>query len=225
VKRLLFLVIVAVVGTGVLLSLGKWQLDRLVWKRAILNEIETRIQDAPIPLAATLDPVADEYQAINISGDLTPDYVRVLGGLKNIGAVHKIITVLDAGGRRILVDLGYVKIDDAVQLNLSGPVQILGNLHWPEETDSYTPAPDLAANLWFARDVDKLAAHLNAEPILIVAKELMPQIDGLTPLPVDTAGIPNDHLNYAITWFSLAAVWAAMSALFFWRTRQKVSEK
>lgn len=224
-KRLLFLVIVAVVGTAVLLSLGKWQLDRLVWKRAILTEIETRIQDAPIPLAASVDPVVDEYQAIEISGDLTPDYVRVLGGLKNIGAVHKIITVLDANGRRILVDLGYVKIDDAVQLQLSGTMQILGNLHWPEETDSYTPAPDLAANLWFARDVDKLAAHLKAEPILIVAKELTPPIDGLTPLPVDTAGIPNDHLNYAITWFSLAAVWAAMSALFFWRTRQKVSEK
>ncbi len=224
-KRLLFLIIVAVVGTGILLSLGKWQLDRLAWKRAILNEIETRIQDAPIPLPATVDPRVDEYQAIDVTGTLTPNYVRVLGGLKNIGAVHKIITVLDTGDRRILVDLGYTKIDDAVQLRLSGTVQITGNLHWPEETDSYTPAPDVAANLWFARDVDKLAAHLNAEPILIVAKELTPTIDGLTPLPVDTAGIPNDHLNYAITWFSLAAVWAAMSALFFWRTRQKVSEK
>lgn len=224
-KRLLFLVIVAVVGTAVLLSLGKWQLDRLAWKRAILTEIETRIQDAPVSLADSVDPSIDEYQAISISGDLTPDYVRVLGGLKNIGAVHKIITVLDADGRRILVDLGYVKIDDAVQLDLSGTMHILGNLHWPEETDSYTPKPDLAANLWFARDVEKLAAHLNADPILIVAKELDPQINGLTPLPVDTAGIPNDHLNYAITWFSLAAVWAAMSALFFWRTRQKVSEK
>ena len=37
-------------------------------------------------------------------------------------------------------------------------------------------------------------------------------------MPVDTTRIPNDHLQYAITWFSLAAIWAAMS-LYFVRRR------
>lgn len=224
-KRLLFLFIVAVAGTAVLLSLGKWQLDRLAWKRGILAEVETRIQDAAISLPQDLDRMTDEYQSIEISGTLGANYVRVLGGLKNIGAVHKIISVLDTGDRRVLVDLGYVKIDDAITLDLEGQLNVLGNLHWPEEIDSYTPEPDLKANLWFARDVDMLAEHLNTEPVMIVAKQLTPSIDGLTPLPVGTAGIPNDHLNYAITWFSLAAVWASMSALFFWRTRKKVTEE
>ena len=30
-------------------------------------------------------------------------------------------------------------------------------------------------------------------------------------MPVDTSTIPNDHWGYAITWFSLAAVWAGMT--------------
>ena len=41
-----------------------------------------------------------------------------------------------------------------------------------------------------------------------------------TPLPVDTAAIPNDHLQYAITWFSLAAIWIAMSIAFILRARR-----
>jgi surfeit locus 1 family protein len=40
-------------------------------------------------------------------------------------------------------------------------------------------------------------------------------------LPVDTAGIPNDHLEYAVTWFSLAAIWAGMTGFFLWRTRAR----
>jgi surfeit locus 1 family protein len=40
-------------------------------------------------------------------------------------------------------------------------------------------------------------------------------------LPVDTQGIPNNHLNYAVTWFSLAAVWAGMTLLLLWRIRQR----
>jgi surfeit locus 1 family protein len=43
----------------------------------------------------------------------------------------------------------------------------------------------------------------------------------VTPLPVDTSGIPNDHLNYAITWFSLAALWMGMTLYLLWRIRRK----
>jgi surfeit locus 1 family protein len=34
---------------------------------------------------------------------------------------------------------------------------------------------------------------------------------------VDTAGIPNDHLEYAVTWFALALVWLGMTAYFLRR--------
>lgn len=219
--RLLFLILIAVAGTGVLMSLGNWQLNRLSWKQAILQDIENRIHETPVELPVELDPQSDEYLAVTFQADLTQEYLRVLGGLKNIGAVHKIIAPVDLCDRRILVDLGYVKIDDAVDIDLAGTVRIIGNTHWPEETDNYTPAPDPKTNLWFARNVDLMAKHFGTEPVLIVAKDIHPAISGITQLPVDTAGIPNDHLHYAITWFSLAAVWAAMSALFYGRTRQK----
>jgi surfeit locus 1 family protein len=67
-----------------------------------------------------------------------------------------------------------------------GTVTVTGNLHWPEEVDGFTPEPDLARNIWYARDVDALAAHLGTEPVLIVARDLSVSDDPVTPLPVDT---------------------------------------
>ena len=44
---------------------------------------------------------------------------------------------------------------------------------------------------------------------------------GVTPQPIAITGIPNDHLNYAITWFSLALVWAVMTLALLWRIRRQ----
>jgi len=74
--------------------------------------------------------------------------------------------------------------------------------------------------MWFARDVPAMAEAMNAEPVLIIARSETG--DGIEPMPVDSSAIPNDHLNYAITWFLLAFVWAGMTGLLLWRMRRKV---
>jgi surfeit locus 1 family protein len=67
-----------------------------------------------------------------------------------------------------------------------------------------------------------MAEHLNTEPVLVVIRETSQTDSGLTPLPVDASGIPNDHFEYAVTWFLLAFVWAIMSLYLLLRTtRQK----
>ena len=54
------------------------------------------------------------------------------------------------------------------------------------------------------------------------ATDVRPGMTGeIEPMPVDSSGIPNDHMNYAITWFSLAAVWLGMTAYLLWRIRQR----
>ena len=104
-----------------------------------------------------------------------------------------------------------------------GQVTVTGNLHWPDETDGFTPDNDVAGNTWFARDVEALAAHLDTEPVLIIAAAVSPTDPSVTPLPVTSAGIPNNHLGYAIQWFGLAFVWLGMTAFLVWRiTRRPV---
>ena len=84
----------------------------------------------------------------------------------------------------------------------------------------FTPEPEGA--LWFARDVPAMARALEAEPLLIVAREITPG-SAVTPLPVSTEGIPNDHLHYAITWFGLALVWLGMTVFLMWRIKRRTA--
>jgi surfeit locus 1 family protein len=130
-----------------------------------------------------------------------------------------VISALRHGRRRILVDRGVMPTEGGPPLQ-AGPSRHRqpalarggGRLH---------ARADLARNIWYARDVDALAAHLGTEPILVIARDLSVSDAPLTPLPVDTSGIPNDHLNYAITWFSLAALWMGMTLYLLWRIRRK----
>ena len=107
----------------------------------------------------------------------------------------------------------------------AGSATLTGNLQWPQEVDSFTPEADTESNIWFARDVEVMADTLNTEPLLVVVRDGSGPDPKITPLPVDTARIPNDHLQYAITWFSLAAIWLAMTVLFLRRRRAPATPK
>lgn len=216
-RRILFLLIFGIAGLAVLVSLGVWQVQRLAWKQGVLAEIDSRISAEPVGLPDTVSPDADKYLPVTITGDLVPGEIHVLVSVKQVGAGYRIIQSFSTEDRTILVDRGFVPVTAKQDKRLNGSMEVTGNLHWPDEIDSYTPEPDIDDNIWFARDVPNLAAALGAEPILLIARS---QTDpGITPLPVDTAGIPNDHLQYAITWFGLALVWAAMTGYFLWRNR------
>ena len=65
-----------------------------------------------------------------------------------------------------------------------------------------------------------MAEALGTEPLLVVARRVTPGDPAIEPMPVDTSGIPNDHLQYAITWFSLAVVWLIMTAYYIVRQRK-----
>ena len=56
----------------------------------------------------------------------------------------------------------------------TGTVTVTGNLQWPQETDSFTPEPDLRKNIWFARDVPAMAAALDTREVLVVARAMSP---------------------------------------------------
>ncbi|MGY9038709.1 MAG: SURF1 family protein [Rhodobacterales bacterium] len=219
-RRTLFLLIVGLGGAAILIWLGVWQFQRLAWKEAIIADINTRIAAAPVDLPASVNRDLDAYLPVTVSGAFEQGEVHVLVSQKDVGAGYRIITpfVLE-DGRRIMVDRGFAVASAKDAARSDGPATIAGNLQWPQETDSFTPEADLKGNIWFARDVPAMAQTLGTQPVLLVTRSSTPPAAGISPLPVDTARIPNDHLQYAITWFSLAAIWLGMS-LFFLRRRR-----
>ncbi len=220
-RRLILPLFFGILGTVVLVSLGVWQLQRMAWKEAVLADIDARIISAPVALPAEVDPVADKYLPVVVQGRVTEDEIHLLASTRDVGAVYRIVSAFEIDdGRRIMVDRGWIKTENKDAERPAFAAEVTGNLHWPEERDSFTPPNDTNANIWFARDVAEMAAALNAEPVLVVVREISANVPKVTPLPVDKAAIPNDHLEYVITWFGLAIVWVAMTLYYLRRMRK-----
>ena len=212
--RILAPLIIGLTGTAILVWLGVWQIERLAWKEAVLAEIEATIDGPPQPLPASATPGEGRYMPVALRGVLEEGALFVLVSVKRRGAGWRVISAFETqDGRRVLVDRGFLPVAEKDAARVHGDATVMGNLHWPDDRNDSTPENDVAANVWYARDLGPMADALGTEPVLIVARGIDPDPGAVSPMPVDTSGIPNDHLEYAVTWFGLAAVWVLMTGL------------
>ena len=210
--KFLFPAVLGVVGILILVTLGIWQLQRLDWKNRLLHNIEQKITAEPVQLLSNLSEVEDQYRSVIVEGDIKDGEIHVLTSLKNKGPGFLVVVPFElVDGRIILVDRGFILEVEKKLERSRGRVKLVGNLLWPNETDSFTPAPDIKKNIWFARDLKKMSNHFKTGEVLVVMRQSDP-VGEPTPQRIGIH-IANDHLGYAITWFSLALVWCGMTIL------------
>ncbi|MDO5647911.1 SURF1 family protein [Paracoccus sp. (in: a-proteobacteria)] len=220
-RRIIFPALFGILGCVFLVSLGLWQLDRADQKQAQLTEIQTGIDAAPVPLPAQIDP-SMKYLPVRVTGTTTGAEIDVLSHIREQGAGYQVISrFVTDDGRAILLDRGFVPQQARRLERPPVALQVIGNLHWPQDANSSTPAPNLNENIWFARDVDAMAAQLDTLPVLVVARQIAGDNQGAQPIPVSIDGIPNNHLSYAIQWFLFAITLAVMTVALIWRIRQQ----
>jgi cytochrome oxidase assembly protein ShyY1 len=231
-RSLLIPVVTTVVIVAVLLSLGAWQLQRRAEKLALIATLEERLAAAPVPLPPQaqwerLSPERDEFRRVTLTGvfDLR-DQAQVFASgsplrkdVSGTGA-WMFAPLKSAGGDTVVVNRGFVaQGQDATPRYASDPVMLTGYIRFPEAPGWLTPHADRSKRLWFVRDHLAMAQALGwAEPTRVAPF----YIDLESPAP--PSGIPkpgpllvslkNDHLQYAITWFLLAA--AVSIAFGFW---------
>lgn len=221
-RKILFPLILGLAGCGVLIGLGLWQVERLAWKEAVLEDIDTRLAADPVPLSLGVTEDAHEYTRVSLVGIPTGDELHVLVSGTEAGTGYRVISKVQTALGPILVDQGLLALDNKDAPPLVTPMDMTGTLLWPDDQNSNTPDPDLDANIWFARNIATMSAALDTQPLMVVTTQTSPLDARLTPLPVNTATIKNDHFEYAVTWFLLAFVWAIMSLYLILRTlRQK----
>ena len=217
-QKMVLPLLIGLIGVAILVSLTVWQVQRLAWKTEILAEIEGRIAAEPVSLSEALDPKVIEFASVALEGRFTGEELHVLASIKRVGAIYRVISAFETNeGQRILVDRGFIPVEAKDAPRAPVEARIVGNLRFPDETDSFTPAPDLDKNIWFVRDPLAMSEALKTDYVFVILRETSEINPPVTPLPVDTAGIPNDHLQYAITWFSLALIWLVMTG--FWMAR------
>jgi len=229
------LLVPALLAFAVLIALGTWQIKRKAWKEALIASLTERLavppQALPSPTAwAKLDRTSDEYRQVKFTASF--DNAREALVFAAPSAFRPDVTspgywVLTparlSDGSVVVVNRGFVP--DArrdprsrPQGQIAEPVEITGALRWSDDRHWFTPADDPAHNLWFTRDPAGIATAKNLD-----AKNVAPfyvEQDAPTPpggLPQPgklVVALPDDHLQYALTWYGLAAVLAAVFG--FW---------
>ncbi len=226
-------------GLVILIGLGVWQLDRKVWKENLITTLNTRLGRAPEDLPpraswAQLREDKEEFRRVVFPAEfldgeealvytagspLRPD---VKGPGYWVFAPARL-----AGGSIILVNRGFVPADRKDPGTRSegaphGTVDIVGVLRWPETRNSFTPADDPKNNVWFLRDSNSIAKFktwLTAAPFYIDQEGPVPP--GALPKPGKLeVRLPDNHLQYAITWFGLALALAGVFIV--WLARRLV---
>jgi surfeit locus 1 family protein len=227
------LTVATAIALAILLGLGVWQLQRLKWKEGLLAHIAA-LQHAPArPIEPMLDALAQgrniDFTRVRLTcpGLASAPFLE-LYGIKDGEAGWRLISacpVATSRYRTVLVDRGFVsdtvaqrpKVDRAS----TTPVELVGVLRTPDHASFMTPANK--PERWFSRDVPAMAKTLGAPqptPIFLFAETASnPEFPALQPAPLP-AEIPNRHLEYALTWFGLAAALAGVYAAVLLRRRK-----
>ncbi|HEX8569867.1 MAG TPA: SURF1 family protein [Caulobacteraceae bacterium] len=223
------------VALVVLTGLGVWQLQRLQWKRALLQRIENAQVQPAVALEEALKAHRDgldvEYARVvtDCPGIDQAAYLKLFAvrerviGFRAVSACE----VDDTSYGSILVDRGFVAEGDTGRMPAPGGSSpkhrpVVGVLRLPEPPTFVTPEDRPAENAWFRRDVAAMAKALNARapaPLFLMLESPPPPGFGPTPAPLPAA-VSNRHLGYALTWFGLAAALIAVYAAMLLKGRR-----
>ena len=188
-------------------ALGTWQVQRLFWKLALIERVEQRVHAAPVEApAGPVTAAADEYRHVALRGRFLHERETLVQAVTEQGPGWWLLTPLQqADGRSVLVNRGFVTTEArASAARPAGEVELTGLLRLTEPGGGFLRRNDPAAQRWFSRDVQAIAAArglADAAPYFVDADagpDAWP-VGGLT-----VVRFHNNHLVYALTWYGLA---------------------
>ncbi|WP_119389951.1 SURF1 family protein [Taklimakanibacter lacteus] len=231
------ILLAAILGVAVLVGLGVWQLQRLAWKEALIAERDLRVAAAPVPLDQALKEFDADHSVefLKVETDGIFQHKAEAFMLTTEGGVpgFEVVTPLaSADGIVVLVDRGFVPepLKDPAKRPDSQPpgeVQVNGIVRrHVGGRGPFTPDNDPDGNIWYWWDIPAMLAYADVAPDARVAPFVLHVQPGAgaktlpAPVTVDSS-LTNNHLQYALTWFSLAAVLVVMAGFLIRQTVRK----
>lgn len=214
-------------------GLGIWQVERLQWKRDLIARVDARVHAAAVPAPGAADWQSvnvrdDEYRHVMLSGRYLHDKEVLVHALTERGSGFWVLTPLQsADGALTFINRGFVPSDrrdpsNWTELPKNGETEVRGLLRMSEPNGFFLRPNDPARNDWNSRDVAAFAVKQGLGPVApyfidadVGARASDLPIGGLTVVT-----FRNNHLSYAITWFALSAMMAAIM-IFVWRHERR----
>ncbi|WP_432431659.1 SURF1 family protein [Rhizobium leguminosarum] len=225
--------ILVLIALAILISLGTWQVERLHWKEGLLADIAARQVAAPVPLADIEAMAATggdiEYRKVTATGRYINNKERHFFATWRGQTGFYVYTPLElADGRALLVNRGFVPYENKEpemrmqgQLTDQQTVTGLAREKLPGKPSWVVPDNDVAKNIFYWKDLDVMAESVGLEKARVIPffvdADSTPNPAGLPIGGVTQVDLPNDHLQYALTWYGLAAVLVAVVAISWFR--------
>jgi cytochrome oxidase assembly protein ShyY1 len=231
---------------AVLIGLGFWQLQRRAEKHALITALDERLAVQPVALPSpsewsSLRPAADEFRRVRLTAIIDPaksgrvysSGSAVRDDISGPGKWEFMPAWLPGGGI-VVVNIGFAQdpppnspagatLDTKFVVRIPPP-QLTGYIRFPERAGMFTPNANVDQRLWFTRDHLAMARALGWDrdgktiaPFYIDLESPV-LVPGVKPGPLHVR-LKDDHLQYAITWFGLAAVMVV--AFGFWLRTQR----
>lgn len=221
------------------ISLGFWQLDRLAQRR-LDNEVHgARYTADPTSLHVALTATGDDidslaYRRVSATGEYRPDEEFLVRSQVRQGqAGFDVITPLETADGVILIDRGWVPLEfDSVPVAAAPPpigtTTVVGMVRLSATrgalgaNDDTGQRPTVVSRV----DVGLLGRYVDGHTVPFYLVLVGPGQATELPVPADAPDFTDEgpHLNYAIQWFSFAAIGAIGYGLLIRRALRKDSE-
>ncbi|EJT03403.1 transmembrane cytochrome oxidase complex biogenesis protein [Rhizobium sp. CCGE 510] len=229
--------ILVLIALAILISLGTWQVERLHWKEGLLADIAARQLAAPVPLA-DIEAIAAaggdiEYRRVTATGRYINNKERHFFATWRGQTGFYVYTPLElADGRTLLVNRGFVPYENKEpemrmqgQLTDQQTVTGLAREKLPGKPSWVVPDNDVAKNIFYWKDLDVMAESVGLDKARVIPffvdADSTPNPAGLPIGGVTQVDLPNDHLQYAFTWYGLAAVLVVVVGISWFRKPAK----
>jgi surfeit locus 1 family protein len=210
----------------VMLGLGTWQVQRLFWKQELIAERQAGLA-APVTAWADAEGRLDElyWHRVSAEGQFLNERELVLAARSMNGnaGYHIVTPVQIEGGPVVMVDRGWVPLDRKdpaarAQGQIEGATTVTGILRPGHEPSWLTPENEPEKNFWFWIDLPSMAHAVGTEANTVTEAYLeadaTPNPGGFPIGGQTRTELPNDHLQYAITWYALALALVVIYILF-----------
>ena len=212
-------------GVALLLGLGVWQVERLHWKEGLIAARQAALTAAPVaPPADAAAAALLEFHPVVATGRFAHEKEILVHAISQDGAAGFDVwtPLIMTDGRAVFVDRGFVPTVLADRKRraageIAGPLTLRGLLRLPrrQKPGFFLPDNEPARGEWFWPDLPAMAAAdgVTATAPYSIDAEAPPNPGGWPTGGVTNLDLPNHHLQYAITWFSLAAALAVIYVL------------
>lgn len=235
--RFIFTAVVVLAALAILLSLGTWQVERLYWKEGLLADIAERRSAPAVPLADIEGMAASggdiEYRTVTASGRYINNKERHFFATYHGRTGFYVYTPLQLDdGRYLFVNRGFVPYENKEpemrkQGQLTGPQTVTGlaRAKLAAKPSFLVPDNDLAKNIFYWKDLDVMAASVGLDQAKVIPffvdADATPNPKGMPIGGVTEVDLPNNHLQYALTWYGLAAVLIVIVTISVLRARRE----